>query len=573
MATEALPTSVDNKPLKSPLRYPGGKSRVAKLLLQHEPPHREYREPFAGGAALFFHKAKAEKNWLNDKHPGLYALYVTLRDDFDAFAEICRQQRGDRRSLFDYWTSRRDLMDAEDEEALLERAVQFYFINRTVWGGRVVYDLSRKSRLYFSNPQGWNHLEKKLAHLKQISEKLQGVKITCLSFEECLEDATEETFIYCDPPYIRDTNCHPTNKLYDKSFQDEHHERLARLLHDTTAKVMLSYDDCPQARALYNRAHWHFAELEWKYCGRYAVTKEAKANGIRERKVTGQELLILNYEPLIETRKRVLVDTSQVEEIREAVTRAFLATHEGRSMDDVVICDRLNKKFIEAASSTVGDVEPRDLNWHLLNLRKSAKLGPVTTVRRTLRNQEEYVHAAEIAARFMEDLYNVTVDRLLCNPGMRQHFDKLAGSIAPGHSNYEYRKAALNLRKRGRLKPELVNRIMRSGRRTKMVHAIDVLADASRIPELPGLYIFEDESGCLYTGESRNLRSRVSKHLDHSDRKSLAHYFWRNDIRKIRVELIAFDKESLGADRSNRKALEASLIQSRSPRFNIQHRT
>jgi site-specific DNA-adenine methylase len=186
-------------------------------------------------------------------------------------------------------------MQASGKESLLERAVQFYYINRTVWGGRVVYDPNRESRLYFSNPQGWDNLEKKLGLLEQVSEKLQGVTITCLSFEECLADADEETFIYCDPPYMRDTNCHPTDKLYDKSFGAESHRRLAQLLRATRAKVMLSYDDCPEARALYAAPGWHAEELSWKYCGRYARTKEAKANGVKERKVTGNELLVLNY--------------------------------------------------------------------------------------------------------------------------------------------------------------------------------------------------------------------------------------------------------------------------------------
>jgi len=293
---EVQPRQAGDASLPSPLRYPGGKSRAARQLLAYAPEHRAYREPFAGGAALFFRKPKAGENWLNDLHPGLYAFYRTLRDNFEAFARLCQKQRGDRRKLFDYWVSRKDLMQATGAEALLERAVQFYYINRTVWGGRVVYDPNRESRLYFSNPQGWENLEKKLRLLAQVSEKLQRVRITCTSFEECLADADEETFIYCDPPYMRDTNCHPTDKLYDKSFGEESHRRLAQLLRETRAKVMLSYDDCPEARALYDAPGWHTEELRWRYCGRHAVTKEAKANGVKERKVLGNELLVLNYE-------------------------------------------------------------------------------------------------------------------------------------------------------------------------------------------------------------------------------------------------------------------------------------
>lgn len=279
--------------LRSPLRYPGGKNRVAKMLLEHMPPHTDYREIFAGGAALFFSKPRVKKNWLNDLHPGLCAFYRAVQKHFDQFAALCRQQDGSLRARFDEWAARRDLMDATGDEMLVERAVQYYFLNRTVWGGRVVYDPRRKSRLYFSNPSGWSNLEKKLAHLSAISEKLRGVKITCDGYQKCLAGATADTLIYADPPYFRESVGHITDRLYDKSFDYDCHRKLAALLKKTKAKVMVSYDDCPEIRELYKS--WNIIEKQWRYCGRYAVTLEAKRNGVKEKKVLGKELLILNY--------------------------------------------------------------------------------------------------------------------------------------------------------------------------------------------------------------------------------------------------------------------------------------
>jgi DNA adenine methylase len=289
-----MPTIAEEH-LRSPLRYPGGKARVAKLFSEYIPEHAEYREVFAGGAALFFFKPRAESDWLNDLHPGLYALYVSLRDRFEQFAELCREQQGDLRSIFGYWAGRKDLMVATGEESVVERAVQYFYINRTVWTGRVIYDPTRRSRLYFSNPEGWSNLDKRLAHLARISQKLQGAKITCLPFEYCLADVSKRTFMYCDPPYMRDSVCPRTDKLYDKEFTLEAHELLARLLSKSKAKVMVSYDDCPETRKLYGSKPWRIVELQWKYCGRYAMTNENKAGQIKEKKVTGNELLILNY--------------------------------------------------------------------------------------------------------------------------------------------------------------------------------------------------------------------------------------------------------------------------------------
>jgi DNA adenine methylase len=294
-----------NETLRSPLRYPGGKTRVAKRFVPHIPEHTSYREIFAGGAAVFFHKRLARHNWLNDLHPGLYAFWTTLRDDFDAFAGRCRAlgsengsppDRTRLKQLFDSWAfddHARELMALDGDERLLDRAVQYYFLNRTVWGGRVVYDPARTSRLYFSNPGGWANLEKKFAHLRRVSRKLRGVRITRLDYKRCLAGAKPTTFIYADPPYYRESNGHITDRLYDKSFDIADHHALADAFRRTKAKVMISYEDLPAVRALY--PGWRFVELEWTYCGRYAVTKEAKAAGEKERKPTGRELLILNY--------------------------------------------------------------------------------------------------------------------------------------------------------------------------------------------------------------------------------------------------------------------------------------
>ncbi|MYF99993.1 DNA adenine methylase [Candidatus Poribacteria bacterium] len=43
------------KNAKSPLRYPGGKSRAIKQILPHIPTEiGEFREPFVGGGSVFF---------------------------------------------------------------------------------------------------------------------------------------------------------------------------------------------------------------------------------------------------------------------------------------------------------------------------------------------------------------------------------------------------------------------------------------------------------------------------------------------------------------------------------------
>jgi hypothetical protein len=204
-----------------------------------------------------------------------------------------------------------------------------------------------------------------------------------------------------------------------------------------------------------------------------------------------------------------------------------------------------------------------------LNIRKASGLGPVATTRVRV-NHDAYLHAAEIAARQIDDKYAITTDRAFCDRDRRNEFDSIAKRFAPDVSSYLLRKAALKLRKGRQLRPELIKRVSDW---QKEVLAFDVRAlqeNLDLIPRKPGVYIFADASGYLYLGEAANLRLRVAKHLDHSDRKALARYLWEVGVEGLSVELHVFDPASNGRLTSHRRAYEAELIRSRKPQFNIQ---
>ena len=257
-----------------------------------------------------------------------------------------------------------------------------------------------------------------------------------------------------------------------------------------------------------------------------------------------------------------------VNNIADVVKQAFIETHRGYSTDEVIICDRLNEAFISACQKRLPFVSEQAFNWRLISLRKQGKLGRVAT-KRERTNHDDYFHASEIAARLIYDKYNTTVDRAFCSPQLKKEFDAIAAAIAPDTTNYFLRKAALKLRKNRQLRPELVPRITSWSRRVLSFPAQDIVRDASLVPRNPGVYIFWDSSGYLYIGESKDLYLRVKKHLDHSDRKSLAHYLWENGFRKITVELHVFDASSDARRKTCRQAYESDLIESRRPKFNL----
>tara|TARA_R100001591_G_C4325718_1_gene176744 strand:+ start:400 stop:675 length:276 start_codon:yes stop_codon:yes gene_type:complete len=79
------------KSLKTPLRYPGGKSKAVKTLSQWYPKIiSEYREPFIGGGSIAIDITKANPDipiWINDLYVPLYNFWVQLRDNGDELSE------------------------------------------------------------------------------------------------------------------------------------------------------------------------------------------------------------------------------------------------------------------------------------------------------------------------------------------------------------------------------------------------------------------------------------------------------------------------------------------------------
>jgi len=241
---------------------------------------------------------------------------------------------------------------------------------------------------------------------------------------------------------------------------------------------------------------------------------------------------------------------------------AFSEIRDGFSVDRVIADPELNARFISACRCRQLSDAAVDLNMNLQNTRKGA--GLARTSRRTVvRNQDAFAFAAEMAIRSLERKHRTTLDRVLCDPELAGEFDTVASAIAPGFTPLKYRWAALGLRKKSRLRPELLGRVVP----TKVIGPILIRNLApSDFPTGQGLYLLLNREKVLYIGEAQSLRARFKKHLDHSDNKFLARYIWefgRNDM------LIEYHVLPEGTRTDVRKAMELELIRSRRPEFNV----
>ena len=211
-----------------------------------------------------------------------------------------------------------------------------------------------------------------------------------------------------------------------------------------------------------------------------------------------------------------------------------------------------------------------------MTLRKAGKLKVKSTKRASSKKTPpdsepqsvaELTALAEIAMRSVQDKSKVSSDRIMTDPKLRGQFEAVVTKLNPKADLYLTRKAAFKLRKTRRLQPELITRLADWGREVKTYAIDDLRKSVDGVDAHPGVYIFRDQTGYLYIGQTENLRKRMAEHLEESHNASLASYL--KSEQGATVELHSFDPKSRAKEVRVRRAYESELIRSRKPRFNV----
>lgn len=277
-------------------RYPGGKSKKSireQIISRFPKKYSEFRDATVGGGGVYFHVPTDKKRWINDIDENLISVYMALKHRPLEFIKKCRQIEAEKNDddlavskpngKAKYNARLKKIFDELTQNENSDKALKYLFVNRTVWGGRVNYDL--KSRMYFSNPQGWNlvHTNK----MEKAANIIKNTKITCESYEKILQEDGEDVLIYIDPPYVINTNLEKNSRLYKYNFETIDHEKMCEEIKKCKHKIILSYDDHPMIKKLYK--DFKIKKTSWIYSG----TSSAKTHS--RTKKTGKELIITNY--------------------------------------------------------------------------------------------------------------------------------------------------------------------------------------------------------------------------------------------------------------------------------------
>ncbi len=201
--------------------------------------------------------------------------------------------------------------------------------------------------------------------------------------------------------------------------------------------------------------------------------------------------------------------------MESAIVAAFEKSSEGHSADYLLCDPDLSSKFAKAcrASSIGGDA--RIWNSMLLRLRKSKRLPKTTETdkRLTWAQMESYRGGAEAAMKLIGIDYSMTLDELLCCPTAVTEFDRLAASLSPGHSPFQYRWAALALRKRARTKrfQEYAAAQHATWHRHRSPNARTIQECLSDPIRRPGVYGLSNQDEMIYVGETSDIHASLDR--------------------------------------------------------------
>jgi|TARA_R110002110_G_scaffold5302_8_gene27354 DNA adenine methylase len=303
--------------MKTPLRYPGGKSRAVKHILPLIPKDcKELCSPFLGGGSLELAVAEeyGAKVYGYDLFKPLVWFWQALLEDPEQLLEEIEKRR---QKLIEYTDdpakfeagdlynkirrgeikgiSREEFEDAREivnslqtknkptGKNLFKRAAQYYIVNRSSFSGATTSGgWSWKASWARMTPTTLDRLRK---------FKVKNFEVECLDFKEAIEKHPD-AFLYCDPPYMLGSKAwieehvdertgkvipgYWTNRevLYG-SDGDLHGPFNHQALHEVLSQRsnwVLSYNNCPAIRDLYKG--YEIREAAWSYGMKNVSTKK-----------------------------------------------------------------------------------------------------------------------------------------------------------------------------------------------------------------------------------------------------------------------------------------------------------
>lgn len=257
----------------TPLRYPGGKAKVAnfvKLLFEYNDLlDGEYAEPYAGGAGVAFallFDEYASRVHINDLDPAIYAFWHAVLHESDA---MCRLVRSCPLTM-DEWRRQRTVLEAGDATAPLELGFAAFYMNRTNRSGIVtggpIGGVAQTGEWKLDARFNRVGLTERIEQTARYADRVSLTNLDATVFlRRIASKLPKRSLTYLDPPYF----VKGQQRLYASYYRESDHAQVAERVATLKRPWMVSYDNAPAIRDLYKEFEARSYGLAYSAADRY----------------------------------------------------------------------------------------------------------------------------------------------------------------------------------------------------------------------------------------------------------------------------------------------------------------
>lgn len=242
----------------SPLRYPGGKQVLARVLSHlmrlNGLAGGTYAEPYAGGggAALWLLFGEyVDRILINDFDRRVFAFWDAVLNRTKSFLRLLQTTDPTPAE----WEQQREIYLTPSYYSPLRVGFSAFFLNRCnrsgiISGAGMIGGKDQTGRWKIDARYNKGELAKRVQKIARFRERIVLSNEDALDFLDRIEadpTAAAKTFVYLDPPYYR-----KGSQLYLNYYEPKDHTKVAKALRRPRLfKWAMTYDNVPEIRALY----------------------------------------------------------------------------------------------------------------------------------------------------------------------------------------------------------------------------------------------------------------------------------------------------------------------------------
>lgn len=235
-------------------------------------------EAFGGSGIVTYHKHPSKMEVFNDLDEGVSAIFYCLLFKFEELGFRLEHFGQHSESILKWIGSPQH---KEEHTDVVDKAISKIYQMCYSFGGladNIGYWVSpdhagqrKYTKMGLFDIDLWHRWRKRFRNVQIMNRSANDV---IQQFD------SSKMLVYCDPPYVEANRKHG---LYDLNFTDKDHKELSKILAGIEGKFLVSYDDHPLIRKLYQE--YYITEIQFSY--------NLQGRGLARPKRT--ELLISNY--------------------------------------------------------------------------------------------------------------------------------------------------------------------------------------------------------------------------------------------------------------------------------------